>query len=90
MTTPFGRRRCRARLVVVSTDLPARAMLLNMKHHNGKCFCLFCEQEGTSFDENPMHRYWPYELRRLRTHQSVVGHAVAALERDEAVCGLHY
>lgn len=37
---------CKTMLLVCSTDLPARALIVNMKAFNGKHSCTTCEDPG--------------------------------------------
>ena len=43
---PCGEVTSKARLLLSSFDLPARASVLNMKLFNGKFACAYCEDEG--------------------------------------------
>ena len=40
-----------------SVDLPARAIVLNMKQWNGAHGCLYCESPGTVLPGDHLHRY---------------------------------
>lgn len=75
----------KAQLLIVSLDLPARALVANMKQFNGKFGCSVCFDEGKSRPEQAMLRYYPYnEVVQLRTHQSMVNDArIAATEMRE-------
>lgn len=57
--TPCGDKVGRAILLSCSVDLPARAMLLNMKQWNGRHGCLYCNHEGVTLGTDHLHRYWP-------------------------------
>ena len=46
VSNPVGEITCKARLLMCSVDLPARAFVLNMKQFNGKYGCSQCEDEG--------------------------------------------
>ena len=46
--SPLGLVRARAMLLLSSLDLPARAIITNMKQFNGEHSCIYCEQEGTT------------------------------------------
>ncbi|CAG2186711.1 unnamed protein product [Mytilus edulis] len=63
----------RAKLMLVSVDLPARALVLNMKQFNGKYGCSICLDEGESPAGQPMLRFYPYkDTSTPRTHQSML------------------
>ena len=47
VTSPDGVVISKAKLLMCSVDLPARALVLNMKQYNGKFACAYCENEGT-------------------------------------------
>lgn len=55
--TPEGTLTARAILLMCSVDLPARAILLNMKQWNGVQGCLYCESTGTVLPGDHLHRY---------------------------------
>ena len=55
--TPSGDMLARAVLLACSVDLPARAMLLNMKQWNGIQGCLYCNHEGVTLGTDHLHRY---------------------------------
>ena len=55
--TPVGTRTARAILINCSVDLPARAILVNMKQWNGKEEILYCESPGTTLGGDHLHRY---------------------------------
>ena len=59
---PAGRMLAHAMLLVYAFDLPAHALVLQMKqfNFNGKCGCLYCEYEGEVDPANHLLRYWPY------------------------------
>ena len=44
--TDLGPVRCKAMLLLSTDDLPARALLTNMKNCNGKSSCSTCHQKG--------------------------------------------
>ena len=86
MTTPAGSITCKARLVMFSADLPARAGILNMKQYNGRHGCIQCEDEGVPRPASHLQRNWPYSTATiLRTHESVVFHAREAVRTREPV-----
>ena len=60
------RRPC-AMLFIVTTDLPARADLMNMKNFNGKWACHLCKDMGVAVGTG-LHRVWPLDKNNeLRT-----------------------
>ncbi len=66
-------------LLAYAVDLPARAILLEMKQFNGKCACVYCEDEGEIEGSNHLHRFWPYrEGSKRRTHSSLLQNATQA------------
>ena len=70
--TAEGCQHCTARLILITCDLPARAMLLCMKNHNGKCSCCYCHQEGVTVGDDHLHRYWPYDSNATpRSHDEL-------------------
>jgi hypothetical protein len=46
IVTPEGSRTLRCILLMTALDLPARALVFNMKQFNAKFGCLFCYNEG--------------------------------------------
>ena len=54
--SPIGFVRDRAILLLSSLDLPARAIVTNMKQFNGKQSCIYCEQEGTTSERSHFRR----------------------------------
>ena len=48
---------CHPALLLVTVDLPARALVTCLKQYNGRCSCLFCEEVGVSVSTQI---YWPY------------------------------
>lgn len=82
----------KAQLLMASLDLPARAIVANMKQFNGKFGCSVCLDEGKSRPGQAMLRYFPFkELVQLRTHTSMVTDArKAALEGNEVEFLYHY
>ena len=84
--TARGMQRCRARLVLVTCDLPARAMLLCMKNFNGIAACCHCYHPGMTIGDDHLHRYWPYDgtLER-RTHESMKQDVITATATNSAV-----
>ena len=81
--TSFWKGRCHPALLLVTVDLPARALITCMKQYNGKSSCLYCEQVGTVVSTQT---YWPYENEaRTRTQQSLKRDAKSANSRGEPV-----
>lgn len=80
----------RAMLLIASFDLPARALVMNMKQFNGKNACLYCEQEGTTEHGRSLHRWWPYEAYQVRTHDSLMAAARQATLLKTAVSIILY
>ncbi len=86
VTTPDGPTVCRAMVLQASVDLPARALVFNMKQFNGKYACIYCIDEGCSHSDSPLHRWWPYKPGVLcRSHNAVIRSARKALESSDAV-----
>lgn len=82
----IGKITIKAHLIAVTADLPARAMIANMKQFNGKFGCSFCLDEGESRPNCPMHRFWPYkESSELRTHQSYIDNLTEAVQSNKTV-----
>ena len=86
MSTSSGQYRCHGTLLLTSSDLPAKAMLMNMKRHNSKYGCPLCEVQSQPRNCGPMHRYWPASnTGQLRTHSSILQCAANVLENDISV-----
>ena len=84
--TPAGVMVCRAILLNCSVDLPARAMITNMKQWNGENGCLYCEDTGTTIGSDHLHRYWPYKhATPARTKTSLLHNAQSALSTERVV-----
>jgi len=62
-------------LLLSSTDLPARALVANMKVYNGKYSCTSCEDPGEE-GSNPLHRVWPVNAESITRHKATVMKAV--------------
>ncbi len=75
-----------------SVDLPAKAIVLNMKQFNGRYACIHCEDEGVPRPSSHLHRNWPYSSNSTpRTHASILANAQEALDKGEAVSqSTHY
>ena len=79
ITTPSGRKQLQALLLTCLVDLPARALVLNMKQYNGKRGCSMCEDEGQTSGRSHFHRFWPYtDNPTLRSQGSMVRNAKEA------------
>lgn len=64
--------RARGMIILCCVDLPAQALILNMKNFNGKFGCAMCEDPGVPRSSCHMHRNWPYTTSNiLRTSQSI-------------------
>lgn len=75
----------------MSADLPARALIANMKRFNSRYGCLFCENPGTTLPGKPLHRFWPHiEDASLRSHDSVVENASQATSQHKPVSFYDY
>ena len=84
--TPVGIETARAMLLQLSVDLPARALVLNMKHFNGAFACCYCESEGETLPGDHLHRYWPHVPGTTqRTHQSLLANARKAVTEKTSV-----
>ena len=56
VNTPEGVLKARAILLMCSADLPARAILMNIKRWNGAYGCLYCESSGSVLPGDHLHR----------------------------------
>ena len=69
-----------------SVDLPAQAILSNMKHFNGAYACVFCAMKGVPRPNNARVQNW---LRTrsavLRTHKYVLDNCNKAVKNGVAV-----
>ncbi|KAI8481640.1 hypothetical protein Bbelb_406410 [Branchiostoma belcheri] len=67
----------------------AKALVMNMKQHNGKCGCPKCKQPGTHIGHK---QQWPYQVHDpkgpRRTHEETKAHAAAASDTGKDVCGI--
>ena len=73
VSTPDGIHICRGMMLTYSVDLPARALVCNMKSFNGVHSCPTCLDSGdNNVGASPMHRYWPFNSTcEIRTLESV-------------------
>lgn len=73
-------------MVALSCDLPARALLLNMRQFNGQHGCHLCEDPGKTSAQNHLFRWWPYNSTSVqRTKKSLTDDSVEATEKNEIV-----
>ena len=84
--TPAGSMVARGILLHCSVDLPARAMICNMKQWNGAHGCLYCTEQGTTVGGDHLHRYWPYTISQPRSHTSFLQNAEVATRTGSPVC----
>ena len=76
----------RFHLLAVTLDLPARAVVLNMKQFNGKFGCSYCEDEGSNPQNCPIHRFYPYNMPSVpRQHSTMIYDARRATASGNAV-----
>ena len=84
-------------MLICTVDLPARALVCNMKAYNGAYSCPTCLDSGdNSVGSSHMHRYWPFnstcEIRTLEGVQrafkeaSRSGIAVSNSNKSSAYC----
>ena len=62
--TPDGPMVAKARLLMCSVDLLAKAIVFNTKQFNGKHGCTYCEEEGITRSTSHLHRNWPYSMSK--------------------------
>ncbi|XP_048246521.1 uncharacterized protein LOC125377412 [Haliotis rufescens] len=86
--TFLGKKFVKGLLLAVCVDLPARAMVLNMKQFNGKYGCNVCHAEGETQPNCPLHRYYPVGESSQRTHKSMVNDVRTAVQSGQAVRGM--
>lgn len=73
-------------MVAVSCDLPARAIVLNMRQFNGKHGCHLCEDPGENSPVNPMLRWWPFNGDAvLRSKESLLKNSLEVSLDNEIV-----
>ena len=76
----------RAILLQCSVDLPARAVVMNMKQFNGEFGCLYCEAEGRTPPGDHLHRYWPPSSRGpAHSHETLLENAQETISIGDAV-----
>lgn len=84
--TPVGEMRAYAMILMSALDLPARAIVANMKQFNSKHGCVYCEDVGINPEENPLVRCWPkLPCSVKRYHSSIMNSAINATLKHEAV-----
>ena len=87
--TPAGAMVARAAVLMCSVDLPARALVTNMKQWNGAHGCLYCKDPGVTLGSDHLHRYWPYQQSStLRSRASLLSNAEEAIRTGNTVCML--
>ena len=73
---------CKAMLLLCSADLPARALISNMKQYNGFHACSICTDPGS----HTTHHIWPYtDTNTLRTQTDTYKAIMAAVRQEEPV-----
>ena len=73
---------CKAMLLLCSADLPARALISNMKQYNGFHACSICTDPGS----HTTHHTWPYtDANTLRTQTDTYKAIMAAVRQEEPV-----
>lgn len=87
MSTPDGPHQCRAMLLLCSVDLPARALVSNMKLFNGEYSCCTCKDKGdNTVGASAGVRYWPYRSSCiLRTADGIEQDYKDAVKDETAV-----
>ena len=86
VVTASGTHLCRAMLLICSVDLPARALVANMKQYNGHYSCIYCEDEGVSEDRTLR---WPFNHHpTLRSHRSVIKN-IKECAKEQSVVSYH-
>lgn len=84
-TTPDGIVKVRAICLLASMDLPARAIVTNLKQYNGAFGCLYCNHPGFPKVDNPRSRCWPYTECTIRSEAEIFECAEKAVETGDAV-----
>lgn len=86
VVTSAGSVMVKAAIVAMSCDLPARAIVLNMKQFNGQHGCHLCEDEGATSVRNKLFRWWPCtSSSTLRSKESLVSNSVYATKHNVVV-----
>ena len=79
-------------MLMSALDLPARAIVANMKQFNGHYSCSWCEIEGENPPNLPMVSYFPHSPLGLnqRTHHSILSNAKKAITTNTAVSFINH
>jgi hypothetical protein len=85
---------CKAFLICITADIPARALLLNMIELNGAYSCAHCLEKGTTFKTKnkgsvhifPFNEEQPHGLSR--THKDSAADAVESVNTSSSVHGI--
>lgn len=81
-----GKRKVKAHLMAASLDLPARALVSNMKQFNGKQACCICLDEGETSPGNTLHRFYPLKEDSIkRTKDSFKQDAIESATHEVTV-----
>jgi hypothetical protein len=85
---------CKAFLICITADLPARSILLNMNQFNGAFCCVYCLEKGRTFQtkkKGSVHVF-PFNAEQphgyLRTHDGSIADAVKAVNTCSTVQGI--
>ena len=70
--SPSGTTVGRGILLMTSVDLPARAIVLNMKNFNGSHGCCYCLHSGETTPPAYLLRFWPLREVPARTHSTMI------------------
>ena len=84
--TPSGCTTIRAAIIAMTLDLPARALVLNMRQFNWLHGSHLCEDEGVTGRNNRLFRWWPYNS--TSTKSSLIENSIYATTHDEIVSKL--
>ena len=72
--------------LLCSADMPARALISNMKAFNGSYACSTCEVEGATVPGNTLHRIWPFsDSNTLRTQDRMYSAIVTSVQQGQPV-----
>ena len=84
--TPDGKFLSKCMLLLCSVDLPARALVCNMKQFSGEYGCCTCLDKGDNTTTgSPPHRIWPYSSANIRSKDDVKRAFKVATETTIAV-----
>ncbi len=82
LKTPAGVITAHVMLLECSLDLPARAIVMNMKLFNAICGYCYCEDNGVTSPTNHLHCWWPFDsISVRRSHASLLQDAQQAADR---------